>query len=243
MIPKMIHYCWFGGNPLPKDIKKYMETWRKFFPDYEIKEWNERTFDVNCCQFVREAYEAKKWAFVSDYVRVSVMYQYGGIYLDTDIEVRNDISPYLNKNCNMLLGFEAEDSVMTAFFAAVPHNEFIKELLDYYCATPFRHEDGSFNVTPNPVLFTAALKKRGLILDGTAQRFAEEYDIYPYDYFNAFNIAYQKYHITEHTCMVHHCIGSWQTPRDRMRQKLKSLLLSVIGQQNFMKLKQLIKKN
>lgn len=243
MIPKIIHYCWFGGKPLPEDIKRYMETWRKFFPDYEIKEWNERTFDVTCCQFVREAYELKKWAFVADYVRISVMYQYGGIYLDTDIEVKKDISPYIHKKCNLLLGFESEESVMTAFFAAMPGNEFIKEMLDYYHTTSFCLEDGSFNVTPNPVLFTAALKRRGLIPNGTAQRFAEDYDIYPYDYFSAFNIAYQKYQLTENTCMVHHCIGSWQTTRDRMRQKLKSILLSVIGQQNFIKLKRLIKKS
>ena len=87
MIPKMIHYCWFGGNPLPDEVKKYMETWKKYCPDYEIKEWNERNFDVNQNQYCSEAYEAKKWAFVSDYARLKILYEHGGIYMDTDVEV------------------------------------------------------------------------------------------------------------------------------------------------------------
>lgn len=86
MIPKIIHYCWFGGNPLPEDAKKYIESWRKYCPGYEIKEWNESNFDINCCDYVREAYEAKKWAFVSDYARFYILYQYGGLYFDTDVE-------------------------------------------------------------------------------------------------------------------------------------------------------------
>lgn len=115
MIPKVIHYCWFGGNPLTENIKQYIRTWKKFFPDYEIRQWNEKNFDLNSCQFVREAYQARKWAFVSDYVRLYVVYKYGGIYFDTDIEVRRDISDYLKK-AKMLLGFESQTSVMTAFF-------------------------------------------------------------------------------------------------------------------------------
>ena len=87
MIPKIIHYCWFGGNPLPKDALVCIASWKKFLPDYEIKEWNESNFDVNCCPYVREAYEAKKYAFVSDYARFSVLYQEGGLYFDTDVEI------------------------------------------------------------------------------------------------------------------------------------------------------------
>lgn len=87
MIPKVIHYCWFGGNPLPEDAKKCIASWKKYLPDYEIKEWNESNFDVNCCPYVKEAYEAKKYAFVSDYARFHVLYQEGGLYFDTDVEV------------------------------------------------------------------------------------------------------------------------------------------------------------
>ncbi len=98
MIPKIIHYCWFGGKPLPDEVKKYMETWKKYCPYYEITEWNESNFDVNQNQYCREAYEAGKWAFVSDYARLKILYDYGGIYMDTDMEVCKAIRP-LSKLC------------------------------------------------------------------------------------------------------------------------------------------------
>ena len=101
MIPKIIHYCWFGGNPLPEDAKKYIESWRKYCPGYEIKEWNESNFDINCCDYVREAYEAKKWAFVSDYARFYILYQYGGLYFDTDVEMIRPLFSILQKGSFM----------------------------------------------------------------------------------------------------------------------------------------------
>ena len=94
MIPKKIHYCWFGGKPLNKLGKKCLKSWKKHFPDYEIIEWNESNFDLNCCQYVKEAYEAKKWAFVSDYVRYKVLYEQGGVYFDTDVEVIKSFGKY-----------------------------------------------------------------------------------------------------------------------------------------------------
>ena len=101
MIPKVVHYCWFGGNQLPDDAKKCIESWRKFFPEYEIKEWNECNFDVNCCDYVKEAYAAKKWAFVSDYARFWILYHEGGLYFDTDVEVIKDMSDIIAKGAFM----------------------------------------------------------------------------------------------------------------------------------------------
>ncbi len=95
MIPKIIHYCWFGGNPLPEDAKKCINSWKKYFPDYEIKEWNESNYDFNKCEYIKEAYKRKKWAFVSDYARFDILYQYGGIYFDTDVEVIRDMRDIL----------------------------------------------------------------------------------------------------------------------------------------------------
>ena len=97
MIPKIIHYCWFGGNPLPDDAKKCIASWKKFFPDYEIKEWNETNYDVSVCPYVKEAYEAKKWAFVSDYARFDILYKHGGLYFDTDVEVIKSFDDILTK--------------------------------------------------------------------------------------------------------------------------------------------------
>ena len=99
MIPKVVHYCWFGGNQLPDDAKKCIESWRKFFPEYEIKEWNERNFDVNCCDYVKEAYAAQKWAFVSDYARFWILYHEGGLYFDTDVEVIKEMRPRPRPGC------------------------------------------------------------------------------------------------------------------------------------------------
>ena len=107
MIPKMIHYCWFGGNPLPESTKKYIRTWKQFLPDYKITEWNETNFDIQSAPaYVREAYEAKKYAFVSDYVRVQKLLQYGGIYFDTDVEVVRPFEQYLQGH-SMVAGFLA----------------------------------------------------------------------------------------------------------------------------------------
>ncbi|RGX78343.1 hypothetical protein DXA68_12330 [Bacteroides stercorirosoris] len=116
MIPKIIHYCWFGGKPLPPKAKKYIESWKKFCPDYEIKEWNESNFDVHCCRYVEEAYNAKKWAFVSDYARFLALYNEGGIYFDTDIEV---LKPFDNLlGCGAFFGFGWETLTLPVFGAS-----------------------------------------------------------------------------------------------------------------------------
>ena len=116
MIPKKIHYCWFGKNPLPEQTKQYIETWKKYCHDYEIIEWNEDNFDINQNQYCKEAYEAKKWAFVSDYVRLKVLYDNGGIYMDTDIEVIKPLDDLLQYN--WFAGFEAEDRIQTGVIGA-----------------------------------------------------------------------------------------------------------------------------
>lgn len=130
MIPKIIHYVWVGNNPKPKDIKKCMKTWKKHLKDYEIIEWNESNFDINSHPFVKKAYEAKKWAYVSDYIRMYAIYNYGGIYLDTDVLVLENFDKFLNNK--VFVGFERENYPFTAVFGAEKKNKFIKKLLDYY---------------------------------------------------------------------------------------------------------------
>ena len=130
MIPKIIHYVWVGNNPKPKDIKKCMKTWKKHLKDYKIIEWNESNFDISSHPFVKKAYEAKKWAYVSDYIRMSAIYNYGGIYLDTDVLVLENFDKFLNNK--VFVGFERENYPFTAVFGAEKKNKFIKKLLDYY---------------------------------------------------------------------------------------------------------------
>lgn len=130
MIPKIIHYVWVGNNPKPKDIKKCMKTWKKHLKDYKIIEWNESNFDISSHPFVKKAYEAKKWAYVSDYIRMYAIYNYGGIYLDTDVLVLENFDKFLNNK--VFIGFERENYPFTAVFGAEKKNKFIKKLLDYY---------------------------------------------------------------------------------------------------------------
>lgn len=130
MIPKIIHYVWVGNNPKPKEIKKCMKTWKKHLKDYKIIEWNESNFDISSHPFVKKAYEAKKWAYVSDYIRMYAIYNYGGIYLDTDVLVLENFDKFLNNK--VFVGFERENYPFTAVFGAEKKNKFIKKLLDYY---------------------------------------------------------------------------------------------------------------
>ena len=130
MIPKIIHYVWVGNNPKPKDIKKCIKTWKKHLKDYKIIEWNESNFDISSHPFVKKAYEAKKWAYVSDYIRMYAIYNYGGIYLDTDVLVLENFDKFLNNK--VFVGFERENYPFTAVFGAEKKNKFIKKLLDYY---------------------------------------------------------------------------------------------------------------
>lgn len=130
MIPKIIHYVWVGNNPKPKDIKKCMKTWKKHLKDYKIIEWNESNFDISSHPFVKKAYEAKKWAYVSDYIRMYAIYNYGGIYLDTDVLVLENFDKFLDNK--VFVGFERENYPFTAVFGAEKKNKFIKKLLDYY---------------------------------------------------------------------------------------------------------------
>ena len=143
MIPKVVHYCWFGGNQLPDDAKKCIESWRKFFPEYEIKEWNECNFDVNCCDYVKEAYAAKKWAFVSDYIRMYAIYNQGGIYFDTDVIALKSLNDMLENEA--FIGYEDKNIPFTAVFGAVPKHPFIKRILQEYDKLDQKYESSATN--------------------------------------------------------------------------------------------------
>ena len=143
MIPKIIHYVWVGGNPKPKNIQRCMKTWRKHLKDYKIIEWNENNFDIHENKYVEEAYKAKKWAFVSDYIRAKAVYEYGGIYLDTDVLVLDNLEELLDNAA--FVGFENKDNPFTAVFGAQKHHPLLKDMLDYY-------EDRDFEFNKNDQL-------------------------------------------------------------------------------------------
>ncbi len=215
MIPKKIHYCWFGGNPLPKLAIKCIESWKKFCPDYEIIEWNESNFDVNCNDYIKEAYQAKKWAFVSDYARFKILYEQGGIYFDTDVEIIKSIYNVVNKGAFM--GIESDDkcTVNPGLGLAVEKgNVFYKEMLDFYDSRHFYKEDGSCDLTTVVEYTTEKLKNYGLTKTEDVQLVNGIY-IYPQKYFSPKDIVTKKIKIKEETLTIHHFSATWTSKSDQ----------------------------
>ena len=220
MIPKVVHYCWFGGNQLPDDAKKCIASWKKFFPGYEIKEWNESNFDVNCCDYVKEAYAAKKWAFVSDYARFWILYHEGGLYFDTDVEVIKDMSDIIAKGAFM--GCETDDKCTPGLgLGANPGLGLYKEILDYYEKIHFFIEG---NTTETVVTHTSKiLKSHGWVGNGEIEQI-EGVTIYPPEYFCPMDYKTGKLDITPNTRSIHWYTASWQSSYSKAKTKLQQLL-------------------
>lgn len=246
MIPKIIHYCWFGGNPLPEDAQKCIASWKKYLPGYEIKEWNESNFDVNCCPYVREAYQAKKYAFVSDYARFEVLYREGGLYFDTDVEVIRNMDHIVA--AGNFMAFEKslatksqEEGFTPAAFAAgvAPGLGLLHELLEFYQTKEhFVVEDGTVvDYT------TALLRKHGLVEEHRLQQVAGV-TIYPVDYFCPMDSTTGIITLTDNTVSIHHYSCSWidhNTFSWRLHI-LKNKLISLFGEKWIMKISRILKR-
>lgn len=217
MIPKVIHYCWFGRNPLPALAIKCINSWKKFLPDYEIKEWNEDNFDINMIPYVKEAYESKKYAFVSDYARFWILYNYGGLYFDTDVEVIKNLDDIVAKGPFMGCEKEPQKGATTLGVApglglgVAPGHSLYKEILDYYSTLHFINEDGTLNLRTVVEYITSILEKHGLRPSAEIQECAGVY-IYPKDYFCPKSFEDLKIRITPNTYTIHHFSASWLPP-------------------------------
>ena len=220
MIPKVIHYCWFGGKPLPVQVKRCLSTWRKVLPDYRIVRWSEDNFDIHCNRYVEEAYNAGKWAFVADYARLWVLYRYGGIYMDTDVEVLKSFDPFLTDpgfGC-----FENPDQISTAVIGACKGNEFIRAQMEYYHTHPFL-VGGRPDTTTNVKIITAYCVENGLHRDNTKQRIGD-FVIYPSEYFSPKDYRSLELHLTPESCAIHHFDTSWGGPWIKAKLLLKKIL-------------------
>lgn len=208
MIPKIIHYCWFGKNKITDEIKRYIESWRKYCPDYEIIQWNEINFPVNENEYCKEAYEQKKYAFVSDYVRLKVLYQYGGFYLDTDVEIVKSLNPLRKYN---VVFCESEGSIQTSTIGANKENTFIKLLLDDYTNRHFIKNDGGVDFTTNVKVITNLMKKHFILnlSDTSPQLLSHNIMVLPSEYLCAKNIVTGIIQRTSNTYAIHHFHGSW----------------------------------
>lgn len=217
MIPKVIHYCWFGGNPKPPIIEKCIKSWKKYCPDYEIIEWNEKNFNVNCCDYVKEAYEAKKWAFVSDFARLKIVYDNGGIYLDTDVELIKPLENFLKYDS--FFGFEDTQHINTGLgFGSVKHNPVLEVMLDDYLELHFWKPDGTYNTTPCPQTNTLSLNKIGIKTDNTFQ-IIDNNAFFPSDFFNPIDYRTMKKNVTQNTVSIHWFNASWHTKEQSAERK------------------------
>ena len=215
-IPKIIHYCWFGGKPLPKSAEKCIRSWRKYLPGYEIQRWDESNFDVNAIPYTRDAYTARKYAFVSDYARYCIVHEHGGVYLDTDVEVIRPMEDFVAQGADFLVASGLG-------FAAPKGLPLLKELIDLYGTLSFRRPDGTMDLTTIVEITTQVLIKHGLQVTPEVQEVAGV-KIYPVDYLNPKHDVTRKLNITPRTMSIHHFDATWVTGWPKYRERIKEII-------------------
>ena len=217
MIPKVIHYCWFGGKEKPESVIKCIDSWKEFCPDYEIKEWNENNFDINANDYVKEAYQNSFWAFVSDYARFSILYKYGGLYFDTDVELIDTIDDLVEEG--PFFARERKDKLVVATglgMGALPGMDVYKEVLDYYDSIHFVYEDGTFNKKTVVDHVTKVLIKNPNEYKNTDSVFKiQDISIYPKDYFCPIDYLTGDWEFTENTRGIHHYDSTWLSESEK----------------------------
>ena len=217
MIPKIIHYCWFGKGPLDKKTKKCMKSWKKYFPDFEIREWNEENFDISMFTYTEQAYQAKKWAFVSDVARLYALHTCGGVYFDTDVEVVRPFEALLTGNT--IFGLETLESPATCVMIASQGDSLIAELLEDYRQRKFFEDDGTYNYTPNPKYLGEKLLARGFSLHNIEEQVGHVICL-PIDRFSPYDYAGHPVNYTTNTYSIHHFSATW-LPKYRIEDKKK----------------------
>ena len=216
MIPKIIHYCWFGGKPLPELAQKCISSWKKFLPDYEIKEWNETNYDVRKISYISQAYDVKKYAFVSDYARFDILYHFGGVYFDTDVEIIKKMDTLIEQGS--FIGIEKGRKPLLAAglgIASPAATKIYKEILDSYQVDSFINPDGTYNLRTVVERVSDIFLCHGYTLSDSIQEVADT-KIYPSEYFCPKNPDTGELHISECTYAIHHYDGSWLS--DPMKQ-------------------------
>lgn len=238
MIPKKIHYCWFGRGEKPENVQKCLASWSKFCPDYQIVEWNEDNFDIDAYRYTREAYDAKKYAFVSDVARVYALYNYGGIYLDTDVEVLKSFDEILNTG--IVLGFEEGDYIATSFMASEPGRNLFKDFLNSYCNSCFVLSDGTLQTYTNVKKITMMLEEKGLQRNNQLQKLTDEITVYPKEYFSPYDYINCIYETTSKSICVHHFYVSWMPWTSKIKKYTKKVLIGAIGKRRLVAIRRCI---
>ncbi len=209
MIPKIIHYCWFGNGELPELVRNCMASWKKHLPDYQIIVWNEDNFDVNLYRFAAEAYKERKFAFVADVCRLHALKEMGGIYLDTDVEFLKPLAAEMLAD-KAFTGFEDNLLLSSAIMGSTPNGKWINDLLTYYKNRAFYLAGGKLDVNPNTEIITAFMRDQKKVrIDNTFQKLEDYCTIYPSNFFCPKSWKTLKINLTPETYCIHHFAGSW----------------------------------
>lgn len=216
MIPKIIHYCWLSNDPVPEDLQRYMSSWIEILPDYEFKKWDFSVFDKESSDWVSEAFDSKKYAFAADYIRIFAVYNYGGIYLDMDIQVVKRFDDLLNRPYMFAYEDKEKKGIEAGCFGAEKHSPFLKNCLDYYENRHFIKPDGSFDTLPLPRIMLRILKENNF-----------EYILFNKNYFTAKSFYTGIVNVTDETYCIHNFAGSWLNDEQKYAAELKSKLMKL----------------
>lgn len=228
MIPRIIHYCWFGRGPKPAEALRFIAGWRRLHPDFSIIEWNEDNFDVTCSPYVRQAYERRRFAFVSDYARGEALLRMGGVYIDTDVELVARLDSLLAHEG--FLGFEHGNSVATSTMGFRPGHPLMAAYMRQYAGRQFVRPDGGEDTTTNVAVLTRLAQAAGLRLDGARQEMADGVVCLPMQVLSPLDYVNLVDHRDESTVAIHHYQHSWGNRTDRVRRGLVRAARALLGE-------------
>jgi len=242
LIPKIIHYCWFGHGEKPAMLQACIKSWQKFLPEYQIMEWNETNFDIaNSIVYVQQAYQCKKYAFVSDYVRLYALRQWGGIYMDTDVEVLksyNDLLTY-----SSFWGFEDDHYMASCVIGAQRTDALVDLFFHHYDDKKFINDDGSINQLTNTYVLSELVASMGIVLNGTKQTINENIMIFPKTYFSPYDYKNGNNFVCEESYAIHHFSQTWLPWHIRYKRMMKIKIIKVFGKKRVEQWIRLIKNN
>ena len=224
MIPRVIHYCWFGGAPIPEEYRRYIDSWKKYLPDFKIVCHDESNFPLDC-DYVRQAHMSGKWAFVSDYARIKIIYEQGGIYLDTDVELVRPLLPIVERGGFMAIEKKLDDVGVNLGlgFGAEAKNPVLYECLCQYTNSQFVDSHGRCDLTTVVTRVTDVLKRHGFVCADRFQRVAD-ITIYPSEFFDPIDCVTGKKRIGADTHAIHHYSASWFDKKTRLKSRVRRLL-------------------
>lgn len=230
MIPKIIHYCWFGRGAMPDLVLKCIDSWKKHLPEYELRLWNEDNFDIHLYPYAAEAYTERKFAFVADVCRLYALKEFGGLYMDTDVEVLKNLNEFLAKY-KAFSGVEDNNYLTSGVMASEKGGLWITNLLDLYDNRSFYHADGSLDLTTNVESITQFMKNKGITIQNSFQDIEGYCTIFPSEYFCPKSWLTKEMNITPNTYCIHHFAGSWIPTKKKWNKN--EFLLKLVGPKNF----------